>query len=183
MLRVSENPDPRWPAERSLYDDLGKWWVVRTRPRNEKALAWDLSRIGVGYYLPLMTKRTIRRDTGKPRKSIICLFPGYISVVDYQERRLEVLRTGRVINAMEVVDQAKFVAELESVRKAVEHAREVGLHSRLAVGRKVIITSGPLQGVQGVVLDMDRPKKIYLNVDMFNRAVTVTVSPEQLDPL
>ena len=100
----------------------------------------------------------------------------------YQERKIEITRTGRVINAIEVIDQERFVTELENVRRAVEHAGEVSLHNRLAVGRKVVIISGPLLGVEGVVIDMDRPNKIYLNVDMFNRAVTVTVSPEQLTP-
>ena len=183
MLRVSENPPARWPQDRPLIEDLGKWWVVRVRPRHEKALAWELVRMEIGYYLPLMTKRTIRRDTGKPRKSIICLFPGYISVVGYPEKRQEIFRTGRVLKALEVIDQEKFVSELENVRHALEGGVQVGVEPRLAVGRTVLITQGPLAGVTGVVTEMKRPTRVYLNVEMFNRAVTVAVPPEYLEVL
>lgn len=183
MLRLADNPKPRWPADRTLTEDSGNWWVARVKPRHEKALARDLSRLKVGYYLPMMTKRTIRRDNGKPRKSVICLFPGYISLTGYQEKRNEIHRTGRIFKVIQVIDQDRFVEELESVRKALDYAKEVQLHPRLAVGQLVMIVSGPLQGIQGVVADRGRSRKVYLNVEMFNKAVTVTVLPDQLCPL
>ena len=183
MKRVLENPAPRWPLNRPLGADQGNWWVARVRPRNEKALAWDLSRMGIGYYLPMVTKRTIRRDNGKPRKSVICLFPGYVSIVDYPEHKGRIFRTGRVLKAIEVIDQGRFVAELENVLKAADFAKEVGLHSQLAQGQTALIVKGPLQGIQGIVTDIDRPRHIYLNVEMFNRAVRVSVSPDEVVPL
>ena len=75
MLRIEENPPPRWPEERPLEDELGKWWVVRTKSRNEKALAWDLVRLDISYYLPQITRRTVRKDNGKPRKYVVCVLP------------------------------------------------------------------------------------------------------------
>jgi transcriptional antiterminator RfaH len=181
MLRLFDNPNPRWPEDRPLAADLGNWWVARVKPRNEKAFAWDLARMGVGYYLPMMTRRTIRRDNGKPRKSVVCLFPGYVSLSGYEDRRQDILRTGRVLRVINVVDQQCFVQELDHVRRALEFEKELGLHPRLAVGQRVIIISGPMQGVQGMVIDINRPDKIYLNVEMFNRAVTVKVSPDKLE--
>ena len=183
MLRISDNPLARWPEDRSLDEDLGHWWVVRVKPRNEKALAHDLSRIGVGYYLPMMIKRSIRRDNNKPRKSIICLFPGYLPLAGYEENKTEILRTGRIINVIRVLDQERFVRELGSIKKALDHIKEVGLHPKLAVGQRVMIISGPLEGVEGVIKDISRPNLIYLNVEMFNRAVSVTLSSAELTPI
>src|SRR3989304_113717 len=113
MLRIDENPPSRWPNERSLLDDRGQWWVIYTKPRNEKALAWDLYRMGIGYYLPLTIKQT-RRGNGKYRKSIVCLFPGYMSVVNYPNYKNELKRTGRVARIIEVEDQDRFVREIEN---------------------------------------------------------------------
>ncbi len=183
MLRLSENPNPRWPADRALLDDLGQWWVARVKPRNEKALAWELARLDVGYYLPMIRKRTIRRDNGKPRKSVLCIFPGYVPVVGYEEKKADILRSGRIVKMIRVIDQERFVAELENVRRALEHEMELGLHPHLAVGLRVRIVSGPLQGMEGLVIDLDQPDKIFLNVEMFNQAITVRVSPEQLVPV
>lgn len=37
---------------------IGCWWLGRTKSRMEKALAMELKRLGVGFYLPLLnTKR------------------------------------------------------------------------------------------------------------------------------
>lgn len=180
MLRVSQNPVPRFPEGRPLEDDLGNWWVLRTRPRNEKALAGELTRLKVGYYLPLVTKRTVRRDNGKPRKSVVCLFPGYLSVVGYPEIKQDILRSGRVLGLIQVKDQARFVAELGNVERVLQAASEVELMPGLAVGRQVLIASGPLGGVVGVVTDCTRPGRVHLNVEMFNQTVTVSVQPEEL---
>jgi transcription antitermination factor NusG len=183
MLRLSENPGSRWPADRALIDDLGQWWVARVKPRNEKALAWELARLGVGYYLPMIKKRTIRRDNGKPRKSVLCLFPGYVPVVGYQDKKADILRSGRIVKVIRVIDQERFVMELENVRRVLEQEMELGLYPHLAVGLRVKIASGPLRGLEGLVIDIDQPDKIFLNVEMFNRAVTVRVLPEQLVPV
>ena len=183
MLRVAENPVPRFPIGRPLSQDMGSWWVARVKPRPEKALAWDLARLGVGYYLPMLTKRTRRRDNGKLRKSLVCAFPGYLSVTDYEERKAEILRTGRILNLIKVSGQEQFVRELEQIYQALSHSTELEVQPHLAVGRRVMIASGPMQGLEGIVTDLRRPRKVFLNVEIFNRAVMVMVSPEELVPL
>ncbi len=180
MLKISDNPPARWPLDRSITTDLGAWSVARVKPRNEKAFARELQKMDLGYYLPLLTKRTIRKDNGKPRKSIVCLFPGYVPIVDYAEHRGQILRGGRVLTVIEVVDQKKFVDELEHIHRAAEHGQLLDSLPGLALGRRVVITAGPMRGVEGVVTDLDRPQTIHLNVEMFNRSVTVSVSPEEL---
>ena len=181
MLRVSDNPPCRFPADRALAADRGAWWVARVKSRHEKALAWELTRLGIGYYLPLVTRRTVRRDTGKARKSIVCLFPGYLALVGYQERKRDLFRTGRLLGVLEVVDQDRFVAELDRVRRALESDRPLSLHPGLARGRRVLIASGPLAGISGRVVSLESPRLIYLNVEMFNQAVKVAVTPEEVE--
>lgn len=181
MLKVTENPVCRWPEDRPLQTDSGDWWIARVKPRHEKALARDLASLGVGYFLPMMTRRTIRRDNNKPRKSVICLFPGYISLVGYHNRKNELLRTSRILNVIEIFDQDRFVAEIEAVQKALS-SPDCRLHPGLATGAEVVIVSGPMEGVHGVVQDMSRPDRIFLNVRMFNRAISVTVSQDQVEP-
>lgn len=183
MLRLSENPAPRWPPGRSLADDLGHWWVARVKPRNEKALAHELARMEISYYLPLILKRTLRRHSRKIRKSLLCAFPGYLALTRYPERKVDILRTGRVLHVIQVQDQEKFVRELDQVRRALAETTDLTVQSCLVQGRRAVIVSGPLQGVEGVITDLSRPHKIYLNVEIFNRAVAVMVPPDQLLPL
>ena len=53
MLKVSENPPITWPEAESIRDFQGEWWVVHTKSRNEKALAHDLIRKNMCYFLPV----------------------------------------------------------------------------------------------------------------------------------
>jgi transcription antitermination factor NusG len=183
MLKLSDNPAARWPIGRPLQDDLGNWWVVRVKPRAEKVLAWQLAEKGIGYYLPMFTKRTLRRDNHKTRKSVLCLFPGYISINNYPQVKDLILRTGKIIRVISVFDQEKFVRELENIRRALDQARELELHPQLAVGERVVIADGPMQGVEGVIEDIKNPEKIFLNVEMFNRAVAITIKADLLMPV
>jgi transcription antitermination factor NusG len=180
MLRVQDNPMSRWPPGRALNEDVGDWWVARVRPRNEKSLAWELAALDVHYYLPMFTRRTRRADNGKPRKSVVCLFPGYVPLVGYPQRREDVLRSSRVLKVIQVPDQDRFVRELESVRLALEAAETIELHPDLVVGRPVRIISGPMRGITGVITDGTRRNRLFLNVDFFRRAVVVGVHPDDV---
>ena len=180
MLSLNDNPPSRWPEGRALIEDLGHWWVARVRPRNEKALATELSNLGISYYLPMLLQKRQRRDNGKIRKSVVCAFPGYIPLVGYSERKFDILRSNRVLRVIWVPDQARFVQELESVRIALQFADMVEVYPALAAGQRVKIISGPLRGIEGVVIDAARRDKFFLNVELFQRALVVSVSPEHL---
>ena len=50
MLPVKDNPPP-FPQKRHRLQ--ASWWVAYTKPRQEKALAWDLQRSSIAYFLPM----------------------------------------------------------------------------------------------------------------------------------
>ena len=79
MRNVTDNPPARFP-DRPIGEAELPWFVAHVKPRQEKAAADDCLRLGVEYYLPMFTRVTRRRDNNKPRKSVLPLFPGYISV-------------------------------------------------------------------------------------------------------
>ena len=182
MLRIDQNPPQRWPEEHSLAD-CGNWWVAYTKPRNEKALAWDLRRLGIGYYLPMTTKRTRRRDNGKPRKSVICLFPGYVSLVDYPRFRSELYRTGRIARVIEVENQERFIRELDQIRQVINEEIDLQLHNDLAVGQRVLISTGPFGGIEGIIKNFMNEDHVFLNIEMFGRSVSIKVDPSILMPV
>src|SRR5947207_391033 len=61
------------------------WWVLHTRPRQEKALARQLLQHRVSFYLPTIAKRL--RIKGRNLTSHVPLFPGYAFLLADREQR------------------------------------------------------------------------------------------------
>ena len=60
MPILPAEPD-RYPADLFSGDPAGgecAWWVLHTKPRQEKSLARHLQAAGVGYFLPAVARRT-----------------------------------------------------------------------------------------------------------------------------
>lgn len=177
-----DNPVARFPEGRALAEDLGLWTVAHVKSRQEKAFAHDLARWGVPYYLPLVEKRTRRRDNNKPRKSIMPLFTGYLAFALEREQREKIYRTHRVANILEVSEQQQFVDELEQVRQVLESGAEVNLVPTFRPGEPVRVRSGPLMGLEGEVLRQKGQTQFIIRVQMFNQAVSVELDEMYMEP-
>ena len=181
MKRVDENPPSRHP-HRPIGEAQAPWWVAKVKPRQEKALAFDFIRQAIEYYLPLFTKVVRRKDNNKPRKSILPLFPGYISFSAEKPRLRDALRTNRVVNIIEIRHQKRFVDELSQIFLALEHGIAVEPFDEVyPEGTKVLVVSGPLRGIRGVIAKIHNNNKLILSVEGLGRAA-VAVDSSQVKP-
>ena len=183
MIPLSKNPPSRFP-ERPIHDAEAPWWVAKVKPRQEKALAFDFITRHIEYYLPMYTKVTRRRDNNKPRKSIVCLFPGYISFCVPKGTERSIYSTNRIVNLVEVRNQTHFKKQLEQVY----HTLELGIPlepvdaSNLKPGELVEVVSGPMRGIQGTIQRIQATHKLILSVDILGKAA-VNVDASCVKPL
>ncbi|RJP24085.1 MAG: hypothetical protein C4527_19375 [Candidatus Omnitrophota bacterium] len=171
----------RLPHDRSLSEDLGFWRIAHVKPRNEKALAQDCSRLEIGFFLPLYEKRIRRRDNNKPRKSLLPLFPGYVPFVDRENGKFQLYETNRVVNVLDVLDQERFVEDLTQVWQAITSGAPLGVGKTFTVGQKVMVKEGPLQGLVGVIMQTTNRQRLFLNVEEFHMAVSVELDREDVE--
>ncbi|MCB2141394.1 transcription termination/antitermination NusG family protein [bacterium] len=136
MLRLTDNPISRYPKDRPLDEDLGRWAVAHIKSRQEKAFAADLFNADVPYYLPLIENRTRRRDNGKIRKSLLPLFPGYVAMALDQDTKSRIYATNRVVSIVQVADQRQFVDELLQVQRAIDGNMKVTLQPSFTATRR-----------------------------------------------
>lgn len=162
MYRKDNNP-PVTNSTCSIAEARYRWWVLKVKPKQEKLLAFDLMRRNIDYYLPLYTKVTKRKDNGKPRKSIVPLFKGYLCV--NADKPTECYLSNRVVNIIEVRNQTRFVKELEQIGRILSEGVSIEPYAgNCRLGTKVKIESGPMQGVQGVVEKANGTARIVLSV-------------------
>lgn len=181
MLKLSENPPVVWPEEKSICDFTGLWGVAHTKSRNEKALAQDLIRKGISYFLPMSLKVRRRRD--RTIRSLLPLFSGYLFFCGDENQRIELLRTNRVANLIEVKDQQKLLAELVQIEQALRAGVPLSPHKYIKVGQHCRVIAGPLADLQGIVLKTKRTVRLVLQINMLGQAASVEMNTDMIETI
>ena len=152
-------------------NDEPKWHVLHVRPRCEKKMAEYCVTQHVSHYLPLReeTKVYQRRKVTVEKP----VFPGYVFTVFNSEERMLVLKSHAVVRILEVLDQTRFVKELEQVRQALDVDPTLGACAAFEAGKRVRIGGGPFQGLEGIVQTVKGKTRVLLNVEMIGQAVAV----------
>jgi len=181
QLEKSEDAEPLWPVNESVCEFTGPWWVAHTKSRNEKALAHNLVRKNISYFLPMIWKLT--RHRGRKFRSLLPLFSGYLFFCGRENQRLELLRTNRVANIIEVADQDKLICELTQIERALRTGEPVVPHRYIKKGRLCRVVAGPLAGLQGIVIRTKNATKLLLKIDMLGQAASLEVDIDAIEPV
>jgi len=181
LLKLSENPPIIWPEGKSIHDFAGLWWVAHTKSRNEKALAQDLIRKDISYFLPMTWK--VRRRSGRTIRSLLPLFSGYLFFCGEENQRVELLRTNRVANLIEVKDQQKLLEELLQIEQALRAGAALAPHRYIKTGQHCRVIAGPLANLQGIVVKTKTVTRLVLQVDMLGQATSVEIDADMIELL
>ena len=179
MLKASENPPIIWPEDEHVDSFIGQWWVAHTKSRNEKSLAQDLITRNVQYFLPMRWQ--VRHVRKRKIKSLLPLFGGYLFFCGQEQHRLEVLKTNRVANIIEVKDQDCLVEELSCIERALLAGIDLQPHNYVEAGTKCRVTSGPLKGIEGIVDKTGSGTRLILSVEMLGQAASVEVDTDLIE--
>ena len=57
----------------------------------------------------------------------------------------------------------------------------VEFHRKMTVGTRVAIKAGPLKGVEGIIINAENKRKIWLGVSALGVGVTVEISADLID--
>lgn len=173
--------DVPW-QEASPIDRLeGRWWLVHTKSRQEKALADDLEAVGVGVYLPLA--RVQRRYGTRSVEIEMPLFPTYLFICGNEDARYRTLTTHRAAQVIPVADQHRLRTELRHVYQVTTSEHAVDLYPGLRKGRRCRIISGGLQGVEGVVVRRNGLCRVYLGVEILGQSAELEIDAALLELL
>jgi transcriptional antiterminator RfaH len=181
---------PLLPLEPFLYPDTllaeagplpgpGRWWVLHTRPRAEKALARRFLSREVPFFLPLY--KHSRRSRGRTLTSHVPLFPGYVFLHGDGGERLLALETNLVAQVLPVPDQSQLHADLARVHRLMASDSPLSPQPRLAPGTPVRIISGVFAGMEGTVLRDGRNLRLLVEVRFLHQGVSVEIEAWMLE--
>jgi transcription termination/antitermination protein NusG len=153
------------------------WFALYVKPRHEKNVAVMLEAKGYEAFLPTYRHRV------KYHKSFeLPLFPSYVFCRLDVSKRLPVMTTPGVFSIVGNGPEPEPVSEQEVqvVRRMLQSGLVPIPWPYVLPGDEVCLDSGPLQGVQGVVVDASDGKWLVVSIDLLRRSVAVKVQREFL---
>lgn len=161
--------------------DGREWWAAFTKPRQEKALARQLHAQQVPFYLPLVAKDHLIR--GRKVKSYSPLFPGYVFLRVTDDERVVALTTNRIAQTLPVGEQQQLQHDLCQLQGLIAADAPLTIERRLEPGRLVRIKNGPMAGVEGVVTQRRKSKRLLVAVHFLQNGVSVEIDDFMVEPI
>jgi transcriptional antiterminator NusG len=158
------------------------WFAVYTTPRHEKRVNELMAERCIETYLPLYHSER----AWKKRAPVVVelpLFPTYVFARIPSVARGVVLSTPGVLAIVGNGTQAVSVpeAEIETLRSGL-HLRQAEPHPYLAIGERVRIKTGPLAGMEGILVRKRANYRVVLAMTMIMRSVSVEIDLSDIEP-
>jgi transcription antitermination factor NusG len=163
--------------------DQFHWYAAYTAANHEKRIAAELERRSIESFLPLCT--SLRRWKDRRVQLELPLFPGYIFVHFSAPDRLRVLQIPGVVRFVGFGNGASPVPEqeIDRIRVVLDQGYLAEPYPYLDNGRRVRVKTGPLQGVEGIVVRRKSRTRFILSVALIQRAVALEIDGLELEPL
>ena len=171
------------PADLSPARDQLNWFALYTRPRHEKCVAQQIEERRVACYLPLY--RSVRRWKDRRKELELALFPGYVFVRLALQDRLRVLQLPGAVRLVSFHGQPAVLpeAEIEGLRERLSRGGCAEPHPYLTVGRRVRVCTGPMQGLEGIIVRRKDRCRVVFSLELIMRSVAVEVDESEVEPI
>jgi len=161
------------------------WHVLYTRHQHEKAAAHILSSKGFEVFLPLYW--TVHRWKDRDKQLWLPLFPCYVFLRGGLERRLDIMTTPGIHMLITSGGDPAVVSDEEicTVHQLVAKVQRVEPHPFLRSGDWVRVKSGPLMGVEGILVRKKNVFRLVVSVEILGKSAAAEVDActvERINP-
>lgn len=151
------------------------WYALHTRYQHERFVAGILQNKGFEIFLPVYTVRHKWQD--RIKQLSLPLFPSYLFIREGLDRWLQIVSTPGVCNIVGCggVPAPIPFAEIDRVRRVVESELRVEPYPFLKSGDWVRLKSGPLAGLEGILVRKKNSTRLVVSVEMLGKSAAVEV--------
>ena len=159
------------------------WYAAYTCANHEKRVAAELLARGFTHFLPLYS--SMRRWKDRRVSLEMPLFPGYVFVRVALGDRLSLWQVPSLVRLVGFNGQPTALAdeEIDTLQKGLTRQLNAEPHPYLTVGRRVRVASGPLRGLEGVVMHRKNGWRLVISLDLIMRSVSVEIEDTDLVPV
>lgn len=161
------------------------WYVLHTKSRFENVVHEGLTKKSMEVFLPKVLVRSRRVD----RKVMIRipLFPGYLFVKSdlTPGRHIEIVKTAGVVRLVGSRGGPVPVSSetIESLKIMTAGDGKIFTGTAFKKGEKVIVISGPFEGVMGTFARYGKTGRVIVNIEALGQFASVEVDEEDIEIL
>src|SRR5579862_5344160 len=155
-----------------------QWFAIRVRSRCEKVVAMAARIKGFEDFLPLHRRR--RHWSDRSKWVSVPLFPGYLFCRLNPEDRFSLLTIRGVMHIVGVgrIPEPVDEQEILAIQHAVRSDAPVEPWPFLDAGERVRVSSGPLTGLEGILVSTEAQLRVVVGLTLLKRSVAVKVEPD-----
>lgn len=163
----------------------GAWYLIHTRPRQERIALENIERQGYGAFLPLM-RTPKRRQGGRLADVVEPMFPRYLFVrLNTTTDNWRPLHSTLGVSALvrfgteparvpgDLVELLRGQADEEGIRDIARPAPKPGMRVRIA--------AGPFAGFEGIFQARSGKERVILLLEVASRAARVEIDEKDID--
>lgn len=159
------------------------WYLVLTKPRQEKCALENLERQGYQCYLPTFSSEILHQ--GQLTVTAEPLFPRYLFIrlghCDSAKSWIPIRSTKGVSRLVSFgLEPAKVDAGLIESLRAQEASLRGEPERLFKSGERVRLTAAPFAGIEGIYQMADGERRAMVLIEMLSRPVALRVSPATL---
>ena len=159
------------------------WYLIHTKPRQEKCALENLHRQGYQCYLPTLPSEMLRQ--GRLTVSDVPLFPRYLFIRlgqgDSAKSWAPIRSTKGVSRLVSFgIEPARVDDGLIDLLRAQEASVQSMPERLFRSGERVRLTEVPFAGIEGIYQMADGERRVMVLIEILSRPVTVRVAPASL---
>jgi transcription antitermination factor NusG len=158
------------------------WYVIHTKPRNEKKVYEQIVNKEIEVFLPLI--QTVRYWSDRKKKLMVPLFPGYVFVNTDEEERIKAI--SNTYGALRYVMYQKRPAvlsdrEVANIKLSLQAPEKIKVEEKqILEGDVVEITGGIFRGLTGFIKEIRGHYKLIVNIIELNSTFSVQLSSSEV---
>jgi transcription antitermination factor NusG len=160
-----------------------RWFALRVQSRCEKVVAAIARNKGFEEFLPLQQGR--RRWSDRLKAIDLPMFPGYLFCRLDPQRRLPLLTIPGVLHFVGIGKNPIPIedGEIEAIQAAVGSGILTEPWPFLEVGQRVRLEDGPLTGLEGILVETPKRRRVVVSVTLLKRSVAVAIERHWATPV
>ena len=159
-----------------------RWIAAYTKPRHEKAVQRKLEGNEFEVYVPMFRKRQQWSD--RKRWVEFPLFKSYVFICAHKENHIKILQTPGLINIVRFGKKIAYIEDktINSIKQIIEGGIIPETTNYFINGDPVKIKHGPLKGLTGEVVRIDKNNLLLIRIDAIKLSISIKIEKKLLEP-